>query len=302
MRGLCWLIALSSVGAALAAEPLPSPSPPSPAVLLLIKGNIGVRDQTGPGDGLVMNAISAWATSSVNKHSTVRVERFQKAMGEQPLDVAAGSSFGCFAATTPCAGAEVFTDAEKFGEALKARSPSEGFVVEITPELAPEQLMFRAVARRMRLANDVPRTPIRTGNGYVAVYTTRAPPALAAQIKSNPAALEAYWAEGEPRRLVSAAQRGLVEIDALLAHLVRDGDESGAMPQAWKALPKVKEVGRDRVACSGPSWCAVTRVLEDRGDSFVLVSGGNTAGWFDAAAAAKDANLPAFAQLGIRWN
>jgi hypothetical protein len=43
-------------------------------------------------------------------------------------------------------------------------------------------------------------------------------------------------------------------------------------------------------------------VLEDNGDSFVLVSGGSTAGWFDAVAAAKETNLPFMALMGIPGN
>ena len=52
----------------------------------------------------------------------------------------------------------------------------------------------------------------------------------------------------------------------------------------------------------GPAWCAATYVLEDNGDSFVLVSGGSTAGWFDAVAAAKETNLPFMALMGIPGN
>ena len=75
------------------------------------------------------------------------------------------------------------------------------------------------------------------------------------------------------------------------------------MPEAWKSLSKVKELKNPgRIACSGPAWCAATYVLEDNGDSFVLVSGGSTAGWFDAVAAAKETNLPFMAMMGIPGN
>ena len=73
------------------------------------------------------------------------------------------------------------------------------------------------------------------------------------------------------------------------------------LPEAWKQLPKIKTFyDSGRIKCGGTP-CSNTYVLKDNGDSFVLVSGGSTAAWLDAAAAAHYSNLFLFALLGLPW-
>ena len=75
------------------------------------------------------------------------------------------------------------------------------------------------------------------------------------------------------------------------------------MPKAWKELPKAKEFkASGRIMCSGIGTCPGLHVMKDNGDSFVLVCCGNAAGWFDAAAAAKQSALSFMAVFGIPEN
>ena len=46
----------------------------------------------------------------------------------------------------------------------------------------------------------------------------------------------------------------------------------------------------------------MTHIFEERGESIILVgNSGNQAGWFDAAAAAHQSDLPFIATQGIFW-
>jgi hypothetical protein len=167
-------------------------------------------------------------------------------------------------------------------------------------------MMMRAVSHAVVLSDKKggkdKKPTLEERAGYVAVATTRAPKEIAGLKKSNPAQLERYWVDGEPRRIVTDARRGLKELNALFAMLVTQGRADGKMPDAWKQLPKVKEFyDSGRISCSGPAFCATTFVLKDNGDSFTLVSSGATAGWLDAAAAAHYSNLPIYAMMGMPW-
>ena len=272
----------------------------APPVLVIVHSDIGVETT---GSGLVMLGISAWANHSVNKQSAVKVARFQGALADMDLQSEASRVFGCTFAGEGCDQA-AFTDAAEFEAALAARADKTGVVVEITPELVADQMMMRAISHAVLLSDKKTgkdkKPRLEQSAGYIAVFNTRPPAEVAALKKTNPAELEQYWLKGEPRRIVSDARRGLVELNSLFVMLAKDGRADGKMPEAWKELPKVKEFKKTgRIACSGPAWCASTYVLKDNGDSFVLVSSGATAGWFDAAAAAKETNLPFFAMMGI---
>jgi hypothetical protein len=292
LRALAFLVL---AGNARANEALP--------VLVIVHTDIGVESK---GTSLLMLGISAWANHFVNKQSAVKVARFQNTLGDMDLPAEASHVFGCVGAAEGC-GQTAFTDAAQFEAALAARADKKGVVVEITPELVADQMLMRAVSHAVVLSDKKTgkdkKPKIEQRAGSIAVFNTRPPAELTALKKTNPAELEQYWSTGEPRRLVSDARRGLVELNALLAMLAKDGRADGKLPEAWKQLPKVKEFKKTgRIACSGPAWCASTYVLEDKGDSFVLVSSGSTAGWFDAAAAAKETNLPFFATMGIPGN
>lgn len=274
-------------------------------VLLIVHGNIGVETKNNGSAGLLTLGIGAWANHSVNKQSAVKVARFNKTIGGMDFQAEAARALGCVGASEPCTGTAL-TDVNQFELALLARPGRDGVVVELTTELIAEQMLMRAISHHVVLSDKKPsdekKPRVDEGIGYVAVATTRAPKELVAQKKSNPAALEQYWSSGEPSRIVSDARRGLTELTALFALLAKDGQTDGKLPEAWKQLPKVKELkSTGRIACSGPAWCASTYVLKDNGDSFTLVSSGATAGWLDANAAANESNLPAYAMLGLPW-
>jgi hypothetical protein len=213
---------------------------------------------------------------------------------------------GCVGAGESCTDRAALTDAAQFEAALAARPQKDGIVVELTTELIAEQMLMRAVSHAVVLADKKgskdKKPALDERAGYVAVATMRAPKEIADLKKSNPAALERYWVEGEPRRIVADARQGLNELKALFALLATDGRADGKMPEAWKRLPRIKDFyDSGRVACSGMAFCASTFVLKDSGDSFTLVSSGTTAGWLDSAAAAHYSNLPAYAMLGLPW-
>lgn len=277
-----------------------------PPVLLIVHGDIGVKTTNSGSAGLLTMGIGAWANHSVNKQSAIKVARFMKALGGVDFQAEASRALGCVGATEPCADRVALTDINQFELALTTRPGRDGVVVELTPELIAEQMLIRAISHHVVLSDNKPsdekKPRVEEGTGYVAVATTRAPKELAAQKKSNPAALDQYWSSGEPSRLVSDARRGLTELTVLFALLTKDGQADGKLPEAWKQLPKVKSLKESgRIACSGPAWCASTYVLKDNGDSFTLVSSGATAGWLDANAAANESNLPAYAMLGLPW-
>jgi hypothetical protein len=291
------LVLLAVVGSACANEP--------PPVLLIVHDDIGATTPSGAG-GLLVKGIGAWANHFVNKQSAVKVARFHNAIGDMDLPAEASRVFGCIGATEECRQV-AFTDAASFESALVARADKAGFVVEITPELVADQMLIRGVSHAVVLSDkrtgEDTKPRVKHRSVYIAIFNTRPPAEVAALRKTRPAELEQYWVTGEPRRLVREVRRGLVEINSLFMMLAKDGRAGGKMPDAWKSLPKVKEFKKSgRIACSGPAWCARTYVLKDNGDSFVLVSSGSAAGFFDAAAAAKETNLPFFALMGIPGN
>ena len=277
-----------------------------PPVLLIIHGDIGVKTEWTGSTGLLVLGIGAWANHSVNRQSAIKVARFKTTIGAMDFQAEASRALGCVGSTEPCTDRVALIDAAQFELALMTRPGRDGVVVELTPELIAEQMLIRAVAHHVVLPEKVPadgkKPALTQGTGYVTVATTRAPKELVAQKKSNLAALEQYWSSGEPSRVVSDVRRALSELPALFAILAKDGQADGKLPETWKQLPKVKTFKESgRVACSGPAWCASTYVLKDNGDSFILVSSGSTAGWLDAAAAANESNLPAYAMLGLPW-
>lgn len=291
------ILLLAVAGSASAIEP--------PPVLLIVHGNIGMKTHPNT-SGLLMLGISAWANSSVNKQSAVKVARFNTALNGMDLLTEASQILGCVQAGESCTDRAAFTDAAQFESALAARPEKDGVVVELTTELIAEQMLMRAVSHAVVLADKKDgkskKPALEERAGYVAVATMRAPKDIVGLKKTDPKALEQYWVEGEPRRIVTDARHGLNELKALFEMLARDGSADGKMPEAWKQLPKVKEFyDSGRVACSGMAWCASTFVLKDNGDSFTLVSSGATAGWIDSAAAAHYSNLPAYAMLGLPW-
>jgi hypothetical protein len=292
------ILLLAVAGCVHAADP--------PPVLLIVHGDIGVKTTNGGSGGLLTLGIGAWANHSVNKQSAIKVARFKKALGDVDFQAEASRAFGCVGATGPCADRVALTDIAQFELALTTRPGRDGLVIEVTPELIAEQMLIRAITHHVVLSDNKPsdekKPRVEQGAGYIAVATTRAPKELVAQKKSNPTALEQYWSGGEPSRIVGDARRGLAELTALFTLLAKDGQVDGKLPEAWKQLPKVKELkSTGRIACSGPAWCASTYVLKDNGDSFTLVSSGSTAGWLDANAAANESNLPAYAMLGLPW-
>ena len=241
-----------------------------------------------------MLGIGAWATHSVNKKSARKVQSFMRVLGTPDFLAQSQTAFACFASTQPCAARPAFSDASSFLEAVRAAPVQEGYVVELLPELVAEQLVIRATAFRVRLPDDRSMTPTDVSGRFHALYTTRAPASLAASRKSKLAALEAYWSEGDPRRIVDATTRGLVEINALFAILMRG--EGGGPGEATMNLNQFPD--KKRLACKGEAFCALTYLFKDNGDSFVFVLSGNYAGWFDANAAAYESNLPSLAQFG----
>jgi hypothetical protein len=238
--------------------------------------------------------IGMLVASSINKASAQRAERFRTTLADPEFLSDARHVFGCFALAGPCAAPAAFVDPVEFAAAVRSSESQEGFVVELVPEQIPEQMLLRATARHVKRANDVAGTPIKVGIGYAAIYTTRAPPQ---------AALDAYWSAGEPRRIVAAAHGGLVELNALFGLLLREGREFGPLPEAWQSLPTLEPVSNaaPRFACAKRT-CRAIHIFEDFGDSVVLVGyTGNVAGWFDAAAAAAQADVQSIAANGIFW-
>jgi hypothetical protein len=274
----------------------------APPVLLIFHKDVGVKTA---GNGLLMLGISAWANHSVNKASAVKVARFHDALGGFDLTAEASHVFGC-AGSAPDCGRVAFTDPAQFEAALAAREDKAGIVVEITPELIADEMLMRGVSKAVVLSDKKggkgkDKGPqLEDGTGNIAVFNTRPPSEIAALKKKNPAELEQYWLKGEPRRIVSDARHGLVELNNLFVMLEKEGRTDGKMPEAWKQLPKVKDFKESgRISCGGVGVCPGIHVLKDNGDSFVLVCCGNAAGWFDAAAAAHNTNFIMMAMLGI---
>lgn len=287
------LILLGGVSTCVHAEPGKLPVP----VLLVMPASQHIEISNG---GL----IGAWISSSLNKASAQRAERFRTMLADPDFVPHARRIFGCFALAGPCEAPMAFVDPEEFAAAVRTSETQTGFVIEFMPEQTPEQMLLRATARHVKRANDVGGTPIKVGIGYSAVYTTRAPAELIAGAKSAPKALEAWWAEGEPRRVSAEAHRGVVELNELFTLLLREGREYGPMPEAWLALPTLEPPTADnaRFACK-KRLCSSLHIVEDLGDSVVLVGiNGRMAGWLNAAAAAREVNLFAMASSGIVWH
>jgi hypothetical protein len=249
------------------------------------------QSQKDPNAGL----IGSWATMAVNKQSARKVQSFMRVHGTQHFQERSQAAFSCFASSQACSAPPSIMDVERFSRAVRAGSSQEGYVVELLPELVAEQLLIRASAYRVRMPDDGSPLPIKVDRAYHALYTTRAPRSLAARGKSNLAALEAYWSEGEPRRIVTVTNRGLAEINALFAMLIRQ--EGGGPGEATVNLSQFPD--KKRLACKGAGLCALTYLWKDNGDSFVLVHNGNHAGWLDAEAAADESNLPSMASFGV---
>jgi hypothetical protein len=286
MKNLFRVVVLLAVaGNACAVEP--------PPVLLVVLTDMGAKNQADGSAGLLVFAIGAWANHSVNKQSARKVESYMRVLGMPDFLSQSQAAFACFANSQPCAARPAFADVNLFSEALRAGPVQEGYIVELLPELVAEQLMIRSTAYLVRLPADGSGTPTKVSHNYHALYTVRAPPTLATK-KTNPAALEAYWSDGDPRRIANATSRGLAEINALFAMLIRQ--EGGGPGEATMNLNQFPD--KKRLACKSEVFCGMTYLLKDNGDSFVLVYNGNYAGWFDAEAAAFGAYLPTMAQFG----
>jgi hypothetical protein len=297
------LVSSMAALALLAGSPARAEEPP-PVFVTVVQAALGKAKGPLP---LLDWGILAWTGHFVNQDSMVKVQRFGETLGGFDVEAEAARAFGCVGAGADCTARIASTDPAEFEAALRARPDRAGFVVELLTEMLPEQMLMRASMHGVTLEDPAPgskkKKRLVPGVGYIAVITVRAPRELAALRKTDPVALNRFWTQGEPSHLVSETQRGLAKLDELLALLAKDGRADGKMPEAWKTLPKVKEFkNTGRIACSGPAWCASTYVLEDNGDSFVLVSSGSTAGWFDAVAAAKETNLPFMAMMGIPGN
>ena len=279
-------------------------SEPSP-VLLIVHTDVGVTTNSNT-SGLLFAGIASWANHSVNKKSAVKVARFQSALVGMDFMNEASQVFGCVGADQAC-NEKAFTDGSLFEAALVARADKAGVVVEVTPELVADQMLMRAVSHAVVLSDKKTgkdkKPQFEQGASYIALFTTRPPDELAALKESDPTKLEQYWTNGEPRRLVSDARRGLVELNSLLALLIKDGGTPGKMSEAWQALPKAKELkASGRLGCGAIGNCPGLYVLKDNGDSLVLVCCGNAAGWFDSAAARKQAGLSFMALFGLPQN
>jgi len=292
MRGR-FLTAVALAFCVAGAAEVPPPGIKSPPVLVLMR-----KDQQTPApktdgtQGILLPLIGAWATASVNKNSARKVEKFNATLAPAKLPAQAEGAFRCFATTRACTEGPVFTDDVAFSQAVRASPAKEGFVVQLLPELIPEQLLIRAYAHRAYVADDAAHALVHEEAGYFALYTTRMPEVPK---KAKPAELEQYWSQGEPRRIEEASRRGLAEINALFAMQLRDEGLSDPTPTlvSAKDFPDKK-----RLACKSGPVCAMTYVFKDNGDSFVLVFGTNYAGWFDAAAAAHQAGLPGMVTYG----
>lgn len=294
MRGLLLLLACGAAWPIAAAEATPAPSA-SPPVLVILRTHHAAQE-------LNAGLIGMLATKSVNKASARKVDHFKATLAAVDLPEQLRLAFTCFAAAAPCAGGHAFIDAAAFESALRASEAKEGYVVEVVPELGETQLLIRAAAYRMKVANDVAGTVIRTGTGYHALYTVRPPADIApkkkAVNKANAAAVAAYWTGGEPRRINEATRLGLVELNSLFARLLQ-GTRDGLWADGQPVVTAKDFPDKKRLMCRGDALCAMTYVLEDRADGFVLVHGGTFAGWFDANAAAHESCLPAIATWGV---
>jgi hypothetical protein len=272
-----------------------------PPVLLIVHKDVGAT--TDGTAGLLVLGIGTWANHFVNKKSAVKVARFHSALGGMDLLAEASHVFGCVGAEKDC-GRTAFTDAAQFEAALTARADKAGVVVEVPPELVADQMLMRSVSHAVVLSSKKTgkdkKPRIEQGDTYIALFTTRPPDELAALKETDAAKLAQYWTEGEPRRLVSEARHGLIELNSLLAALVQAGGKPGKMPEVWQGLPKAKELKESgRLGCGMIGNCRGLFVLEDNGDSVVLVCCGNAAGWFDAAAARKQAGVSFMAVFGL---
>ena len=283
---ICALVMLAAAGNACAIEP--------PPVLVIVLDDVGGKAQVNASHGLATLGIGVWANHSVNKKSARKVESFMRVLGTPEFVTRSQDAFACFATSQPCASRPAFADANLFAEAVRAEPSLEGYVVELLPELVAEQLLIRATAYRIRLPDAVSMTGTDVGGKFHALYTTRVPASLAAAKKSKVATLEAYWSDGDPRRIVSATTRGLSEINALFAMLMRgEGGGPGGATVNLNDFPDKK-----RLACKGALLCGMTYLHKDNGDSFVLVLGVDHAGWLDANAAAHESNLPSMETFG----
>lgn len=288
-RVCCALVLLAIGGNAPALEPSP--------VLVTVLGNIGSKNQADGSAGLLVQGIGAWANHSVNKQSARKVQSFMRLLATPDFPAWSQEAFRCFASTQPCSARPAFADAIQFADAVRAGASQEGYVIELLPELVAEQLVVRGTAYRVRMPEDGSPIPIKVDRAYHALYTTRAPASLTAtRQKAKLATLEAYWSEGDPRRLVTATNRALTEINRLFAILIaQEGGGPGEVSMNLNEFPDKK-----RLVCKGEIFCRMMYLWKDNGDSFVVVANGNFAGWYDAEAAAFEVNLPAMVQFGPR--
>lgn len=283
----CALVLLAAGSNACAVEPSP--------VLLVVLDDMGAKNQAANGSaGLLVVGIGAWANHSVNKQSARKVQSFMRVLGTPDFLERSQAAFGCFATSQPCAARPAYADSNQFLEAVRAVPSQDGYVVELLPELAAEQLVIRAKAYRVEASDDGSPIPVKVDRAFHALYTTRAPASLTTLKKSKLTALEAYWSEGEPRRIVSVTSRGLAEMNALFGILIRqEGGGPGEVTMNLNQFPDKK-----RLSCKGAALCGMTYLWKDNGDSFVFVYNGNYAGWYDAEAAAFESNMPGLAQWG----
>jgi hypothetical protein len=248
--------------------------------------------------------IGMMTASSMTNAAKKRSQNFRTTLDDPDFMAEARRIFGCFAIVGACDAPPALTDKFTFDSAVQKSAGQQGFIVAFVPEMTAEQVLLRATAWRVTRANDVSGTPIRTGRGFMAVYSTRVPRNLLDGAENRQAVTGAYWSDGEPRRIVADARNGLAEVNALFAILLRDGTDNGSLPEAWKALPPLpKPVSENpRFRCT-KKYCSMIRILEDRGDSVIFVgNNGNQAGWFDAAAAAHQSDLFFIATQDIFWN
>jgi len=285
------LVCLASAQAHAESDKLPAP------VLLVMPASQHIDM---PEAGL----IGLWISTSFNKASAQRADRFRTMLADPDFVPYARRVFGCLALTDPCEAPKAFIDPAEFAAAVRNSQAQAGFVIEFLPEQTPEQMLLRATVRHVKRANDVTGTPIKVGVGYSAVYSTRAPAEVIAGAKSARGVLDSYWSEGNPRRVAAAAYRGVIELNNLFALLLREGREFGPMPENWLSKPTLQlpTATNARFACNKRE-CASFHIVEDRGESVVLVGGdGRLAGWLDAAAAAREVNLQTMSMSGIVWH